>query len=89
MTTEHLKTILDSTECCALFGEVATLLQGQIPRDILEGVTVGRMTALQKPDGGVRGIVVGDVRRLVARTLAQQFGPARHNVEESSDGRHC
>ena len=32
------------------------------------------MTALQKPDGGVRGIVVGDVfRRLVARTLAQQF----------------
>ena len=34
------------------------------------------MTALQKPDGGVRGIVVGDVmRRLLARTLAQQFGP--------------
>ena len=42
----------------------------------MEGVRVGRMTALQKPDGGVRGIVVGDVvRRLVARTLAQQFGP--------------
>ena len=35
------------------------------------------MTALQKPTGGVRGIVVGDfVRRLVARTLAQQLGPA-------------
>ena len=34
------------------------------------------MTALQKPDGRVWGIVVGDVvRRLVARTLAQQFGP--------------
>ena len=32
------------------------------------------MTALQKPDGGVRGIVVGDVfRRLVGRTLAKQF----------------
>ena len=77
MTTEHLKIILDSTECCALFGEVATLFaRGQIPREILEGVRVGRMTALQKPDGGVRGIVVGDVvRRLVARTLAQQFGP--------------
>ena len=29
------------------------------------------------PTGGVRGIVVGDfVRRLVARTLAQQLGPA-------------
>ena len=32
------------------------------------------MTALQKPDGGVRGIVVGDVfRRVVARTIAQQY----------------
>ena len=32
------------------------------------------MTALHKPSGGIRGIVVGDVfRRLVARTLAQQF----------------
>ena len=33
------------------------------------------MTALAKPDG-VRGIVSGDVlRRLVARTMAQQLGP--------------
>ena len=32
------------------------------------------MTALSKPDGGVRGIVVGDIlRRLVARTMAKQF----------------
>ena len=32
------------------------------------------MTALQKDDGGVRGIVVGDVfRRLVARTISKQF----------------
>ena len=35
------------------------------------------MTALTKPDGGVRGIVSGDVlRRLVARTMAQQLGLA-------------
>ena len=33
-----------------------------------------RITALQKPDGGVRGVVVGDIfRRFVARTIAQQF----------------
>ena len=32
------------------------------------------MTALRKPDGGVRGIVAGDViRRLVSRTIAQQM----------------
>ena len=31
------------------------------------------MTALPKPDGGVRGIVAGDViRKLVARTMTQQ-----------------
>ena len=35
---------------------------------------MGRMTALRKGDGGVRGIVVGDViRRLVARTISQQL----------------
>ena len=35
-----------------------------------------RMTALRETDGGVRGIVVEDVvRRLVARTIAQQLGP--------------
>ena len=35
------------------------------------------MTELAKPDGGVRGIVAGDViRRLVARTMAQQLGDA-------------
>ena len=34
---------------------------------------MGRMTALQKDDGGVRGIVVGDVfRRVIARTIAKQ-----------------
>ena len=35
-------------------------------------IRVGQFTALSKPDGGVRGIVAGDViRRLVARTMAQ------------------
>ena len=38
---------------------------------------MGRLTALQKPNGGVRGIEAGDVfRRLVARTIPQQLGPA-------------
>ena len=32
------------------------------------------LTALQKPNGGVRGIVAGDiVRRLVSRTVSQQM----------------
>ena len=38
---------------------------------------LGRMTALSKDDGGVRGIVAGDViRRLTARTMAQQLSKA-------------
>ena len=35
------------------------------------------MTALRKKDGGVRGIATGtSFRRLVAKTLARQFGAA-------------
>ena len=42
---------------------------------------MGRLTALQKPNGGVRGIVSGDVvRRLVARTIAQQLTPAEQRA---------
>ena len=48
-----------------------------MPIEVLQALRIGRMTALQKPTGGVRGIVVGDfVRRLVARTLARQLGRA-------------
>ena len=43
------------------------------------------MTALQKANGGVRGIVVGDtLSRLVARTVAQQMG----NVVEAAKRPH-
>ena len=41
MTTEHLK-ILDTTECCTLFGEAATLFaRGQIPQEILQASELG------------------------------------------------
>ena len=43
---------------------------------------MGRLTALQKPTGGVRGIVAGDIlRRLVARTVARQI---RQQVERAT-----
>ena len=42
----------------------------------MDVLKLGRITALQKARGGVRGIVAGDiVRRLVSRTMAQQLGP--------------
>ena len=38
----------------------------EVPDHVEPAVRLGRITALQKPDGGVRGIVVGDaLRRLV------------------------
>ena len=63
--------------CTELLVEAGTkLARGRVPLEILPAIRLGRLTALQKSDGGIRGIVVGDVfRRLVARTLAQQFGP--------------
>ena len=61
MTAEHLKPLLADTTCTRLFGEVAgQFARGAMPEEVLQGVKVGRMTALTKPDGGVRGIVVGD-----------------------------
>ena len=45
-----------------------------MPDEIVDVVRLGRKTALQKPSGGVRGIVVGDIiRRLVAHTISQQL----------------
>ena len=62
-----------------LFFQVAQLLaRGDVPEGVALILRKGRMTALQKPGGGVRGIVAGDVvRRLVARTIAQQVGKSR------------
>ena len=51
--------------------------RGVVPDSTVQILRIDRMTALRKKDGGVRGIVVGEViRRLVARTVAQQLGPA-------------
>ena len=50
------------------------MARGEAPEVAVEAIRMGRMTVLQKPDGGVRGIVAGDVmRRLVGRTVAQQI----------------
>ena len=60
------------TELLATFAD--TFAKGEVPQEIVNALRMGRMTALRKPDGGVRGIVVGDFfRRLVSRTLAKQF----------------
>ena len=64
MTVEHLQPLLDHTKDSKLFSQAAErLARAQIPFVVKEAVRLGRFTALQKPDGGVRGIVAGDIVR--------------------------
>ena len=76
MTNEHLRPLLDSERhASVLQGGRIVGQRGDIPENVASVLRKGRLTAQQKPGGGVRGIVAGDViRRLVARTVAQQVG---------------
>ena len=78
MTTEHLRPLLEDGRGLRLLGDVAErLARAEVPAEVLRLVRGGRLTALSKPDGGVRGILAGDViRRLVARTMSQQLAKA-------------
>ena len=83
MTSEHLRPLLASSPMLHwLFRLGEHLVTAKVPDQVVEAVRMGRMTALRKPSGGVRGIVVGDViRRLVARTVAQKVSS---NVESAT-----
>ena len=75
MTSEHLRPLLISRSGSEKFWRMGQeLARAQVPHEILQSIRTGQLTALQKESGGVRGIVTGDVvRRLVARTIAQQM----------------
>ena len=75
MTVEHLQVLLDHSKDAKQLYQVAELLsRAEVPVSVRDAVRLGRLTALQKPDGGVRGMVAGNiVRRLVARTMYQQL----------------
>ena len=65
-----------------LYEMALDVVRFDIPEVVLEAIRLGRMSALQKPGGGVRGIVVGDIlRRLVAKTLAQEIS---HHIEAAT-----
>ena len=76
-TNEHLRILLDDEEDSRLLhGAALRLAQADVPSVILDGLRVGRLVALRKPNGRVRALVVGDVlRRLLGRALAQHFAP--------------
>ena len=74
MTVEHLQPFDHPNDFRLLFQVAERSARGQVFQDIQAAIRMGRLTALRKADGGVRGIVAGDiVRRLVARTMSQQL----------------
>ena len=102
MTADHLKVVLENHRDSDLFHNICQLMvRAAVPSEIFSVLRVGRLTALQNANGGIRGIVAGDLlRRLVARTMAQQLGPAidratapfqyastTRDVSASTDGR--
>ena len=75
-TNEHLRILLDDeVDGQLLHCAAQCLAQADVPAPALAAIRVGRIVALQKPDGrGIRALVIGDVlRRLVGRVLAQAF----------------
>ena len=74
-TSESLRLVLDDEEATNRFIAVAQQLgRGQIAPPVASLLGLGRLVAWQKPNGGIRGLVIGDVlRRLVARSLAQLY----------------
>ena len=74
-TNEHLRILLDNEEDAQLLhGAALRLARAELPPAVLEGLRVGRLVALRKPNGRVRALVVGDAfRRLVGRVLARHF----------------
>ena len=75
LTAEMLRVVLDDADASQSFSDVASQLAcARVPDDIVPALGLGRVVALSKPNGGTRGLVIGDfLRRLVARTLAQQY----------------
>ena len=67
-TAELVRLLLDDPGAVDAFARVATrLARAQVPPAVARAVGLGRLVALRKPSGDVRGLVVGDfLRRLVA-----------------------
>ena len=74
MTSDHLFPVLENEGDSERLAEVASLLAaGRVPNEIIEALRLGRLTAVRKCDGGVRGIVVGDILRRMEFSLCACF----------------
>ena len=75
---EMLRVLLDDHEGLLLTAAADDFARGDVPEGIFSGFMLSTLTALQKREGGVRGVATAILfRRLVAKTLASQFVPVR------------
>ena len=72
---EHLRVLLDDDELWELLVQLLqSFARAEVPADVAAALRLGRLTALKKDIGKVRGIVAGSVfRRLACKALAKQF----------------
>ena len=75
MRYEHLRVLIEDDSAWNLFAVLAQdFARAELPASVLQALRMGRMTALKKDNGQIRGIVAGSVmRRLVCKTVAVQF----------------
>ena len=73
---EHYRVLLEDDDLWSLFAKfMQAFARGEVPPEVAQALRLGRMTALKKESGKVRGIVAGSiVRRLACRTVAHQCG---------------
>ena len=79
---EQSKLLLSAADGLELLMHAASVLaQARAPPAVAAALALARMTALQKPDGGVRGIATGNVfRRPVSRALAKTWAATFDNA---------
>ena len=71
---EHLRTAVEISRTTPLPRFTNGLLYGTLPPDVLAVVGTSRLVALQKPNGGIRPVAIGDVlRRYVTRGLCLAY----------------
>jgi len=75
---EHLRVLLEDEELWnVLVRLLQALVRAKVPEEVAAALRLGRMTALRKDNGKVRGIVAGSVlRRLASKAVVMQYGQA-------------
>ena len=86
MRAEHLKLLLQDVTALELLAHACTrLANAQVPADVVAGLAMSRLTALQKPGGGVRGIATGDCfRHLVSSAFANGWAGWADTFDEAT-----